>query len=278
MKRRILTILDRCKYFGLRWAYYNTIRLFSRMHMWCVDAGVFGDPAGTIFNKRIARTLVTDFNGDSGHNIQEGTTFPGFGLIHYALLRAIKPDRVLCIGSRQGFIPAILAMALKDNGKGCVDFVDAGFDDDAPDRNWSGIGFWRKVDPAAHFGRLGLTGYIATHVMTTAAFAKRYPRRRYDYVYIDGDHSDKGVRLDYALFAGRVRPGGFVSFHDIVARGMLGGGEFGVYRLWDKIKRKTAIDFPFPSSSGLGIAQKAYEKASLIRTGRQRNEKRRTNR
>jgi len=35
-----------------------------------------------------------------------------------------------------------------------------------------------------------------------------------DAVFIDGDHSARGVRRDYALARARVRPGGIIIFHD----------------------------------------------------------------
>jgi hypothetical protein len=42
----------------------------------------------------------------------------------------MRPKRVLCVGSRYGYIPAICAYACKENNYGVVDFVDAGFDED----------------------------------------------------------------------------------------------------------------------------------------------------
>ena len=41
--------------------------------------------------------------------------------------------------------------------------------------------------------------------------AKRGP---YDFLFIDGDHSTDGVRLDYEMYSPLVRVGGLVGFHD----------------------------------------------------------------
>jgi len=38
-----------------------------------------------------------------------------------------------------------------------------------------------------------------------------------DMIFIDGDHSDAGVRQDWADWAPHIVPGGFVAFHDSVA-------------------------------------------------------------
>jgi cephalosporin hydroxylase len=37
-----------------------------------------------------------------------------------------------------------------------------------------------------------------------------------DFLFIDGDHSYKGVKLDFEDYKGFVRPGGLIAFHDIV--------------------------------------------------------------
>jgi len=38
-----------------------------------------------------------------------------------------------------------------------------------------------------------------------------------DFLFIDGDHSESGVRADYEMYGALVRPGGMIAFHDIVA-------------------------------------------------------------
>jgi predicted O-methyltransferase YrrM len=148
------------------------------------------------------------------------------------MVRNSKPKRILCVGSRKGFVPAILALACKDNGMGHVDFVDAGYDQDSHDKHWSGIGFWKKTDVSEHFKNIGVHAYITTHVMTTKEYANKTPKKTYQYIYIDGDHSYKGVKLDYSLFWPRLAKYGYMTFHDIVAKGYLDEGLFGVWRFW----------------------------------------------
>ena len=119
-----------------------------------------------------------------------------------------------------------------------------------------GLGFWKKEDPDKHFAKIGINDYITTYVMTTEEYAKKFPKKRYQYIYIDGDHSYEGIKLDYHLFWPRLDQSYFMSFHDVVAHGYLDKGLFGIWKFWKEIGDKHAIIFPFPKDSGLGIIQK----------------------
>jgi hypothetical protein len=252
-----MSFMDKIKWFGLRKLYWITRAALWTLYEKVIDRNLFiTSHHQSLIKRPISRTLVHTYNGDEGQNVNFTQYFLGFGLIHYAITRNIKPTRILCVGSRRGFIPAILALSCKDNGKGHVDFVDAGYDEADPSKNWSGIGFWKKNNPANHFAKLNVTSYITTHVMTTKQFARMHPKRTYQYVYIDGDHSFEGVTLDYKLFWPKLKTGGFMVFHDIVAKGYLDKGLFGVWKLWRNLNSKHTIQFSFPKTSGLGIIQK----------------------
>ena len=82
------------------------------------------DPALVNFLKS---TFAPEGGAEREHNAAEGCL--GFGSLHYALIRNLRPRRVLVIGSRYGFVPAIAGLALRANGGGTVDFVDANYDD-----------------------------------------------------------------------------------------------------------------------------------------------------
>src|SRR5258708_35762444 len=70
----------------------------------------------------------------------------GFGLLHYAFVRNLRPDFALAIGSRYGFIPACVALGLKANGKGRLHFVDANYNDqtDHYAKAYGGSGHWSR--------------------------------------------------------------------------------------------------------------------------------------
>jgi hypothetical protein len=257
ISKKIFKLLDKLKYFGARKVYYvlkgpiqkGSFKLSLK----------FLALADTLYPRLVRRNLtkkiIVHFDGDRGHNLGKNPCFLGFGLIHYSLIRNLKPKRILCIGSRQGFIPAILALACKDNKQGKVDFVDASYSK-GTNKSWGGTGFWKKTNPEHHFSTLNLSRHIKTHVITSEEFSKKYPKRKYQYIYIDGDHSYQGVKLDYELFWPKLEKNGFMVFHDVIAKGKLEGGTFGVWKLWKEINSKGKIILPFPKTSGLGIVQK----------------------
>jgi len=62
-----------------------------------------------------------------------------------------------------------------------------------------------------------------------------------DFLFIDGDHTDAGVRADFANFRDLVRPGGLIAFHDIVERPHL-AGEIEVHLLWNELHAAQDLD------------------------------------
>ena len=209
----------------------------------------------SLFNKYAANRLISYYGGNSGHSVDHKTGNLGYGYLHYSFIRNLKPKKILCIGSGYGFIPAICALACKDNGFGQVDFVDAGYDQKHP-KSWSGIGLWRKINPQRHFALLGLNKWINTFVITSEEFAKKYPKNNYAYIYIDGDHSYRGVKKDFQLFWPKLEKHGLMVFHDVVVKNWKGLKNFGVWKLWQELKLNSKIIFPNPPESGLGIIQK----------------------
>lgn len=56
-----------------------------------------------------------------------------------------------------------------------------------------------------------------------------------DFLFIDGDHSEEGVRQDWEMYGSLVRPGGRVAFHDIVHHQPR--FDCHVDKLWEELKR-----------------------------------------
>ena len=208
-----------------------------------------------LINKTKITELMLHFKTDEfGHQASTQDADLGYGWIHYGLIRQQKPQKILCIGSRHGFIPATLAQACKDNGSGLVDFVDAGFDD-ADAGGWTGVGYWKTEAGKNCFSEFNLEKYINLYVKTTQQFVTTFPERSYDYIYIDGDHSLNGVLLDFKLLFPKLKKDGYIVFHDICVRGNKPEGEYGVWKLWKILGKKfKTIEINF-DGSGLGIMQ-----------------------
>jgi len=57
-----------------------------------------------------------------------------------------------------------------------------------------------------------------------------------DMLFIDGDHTEKGVEADYRDYHHLVRPGGIIAFHDIVENQPLEINQ--VYYFWERLKKE----------------------------------------
>jgi len=67
-------------------------------------------------------------------------------------------------------------------------------------------------------------------------FTDKLNGQKLDFILIDGDHTYDGVKQDFDDYAGFVREGGIIAFHDIVVRPEYPHIE--VWRFWDEIKEK----------------------------------------
>jgi cephalosporin hydroxylase len=76
-----------------------------------------------------------------------------------------------------------------------------------------------------------------------------------DFLFIDGDHSYDGVRLDFEMYRGFVRKGGLIAFHDIIPNRR--AANYGVAKFWQEIKSKYQsrefIDPWMEENTGMGI-------------------------
>lgn len=242
----ISIVLDKVKWFGLRKIYYFFKNFNNRKKL-----------NSKLINKDISRFLIKTFDGYMSQNTNEENGDLGLGLLHYSFIINNKPKNILVVGSKKGFIPAVIAKACRDINHGHVDFVDAAYgNEDGDEKSWLGTGFWKKSNPKKHFAQLmGIEKYIDTHVMTSAEFAKKNKTKKYQYIYIDGDHSYSGVKKDYALFFPKLEKNGLILFHDILGMGDTKINNFGVHKFWKEIK-KDKVNIMYPENVGLGILQK----------------------
>jgi len=207
-----------------------------------------------IINQSTVQKLISLYaRSDNWHNLDYKTSNLGYGYIHYSMIRNLQPDRVLCIGSKYGFIPAICALACRDNQKGIVDFVDPGYDFHSSDPHHAGgVGLWKKIDPHKYFRPFGLNQYLTLHLTTSKQYSVDHKHYHFQYIHIDGDHTTKGVKTDFDLFWPKLESPGFMAFHDIYTQGY---PDVQVSKFWQKLKDLyPAIEFP--GDSGLGLIQK----------------------
>ena len=77
-----------------------------------------------------------------------------------------------------------------------------------------------------------------------------------DYLFIDGDHTYEGVKVDFERYKELVRPGGKIGFHDIAYHP---DSSCDVFRYWNEIKEgyrySEFIDDPSQGKFGVGVIQ-----------------------
>ena len=91
--------------------------------------------------------------------------------------------------------------------------------------------------------------------MTTQDFAKKY-LSKYEYIYLDGDHSYVGVKHDFKKFWPRLTQQGLMVFHDISLTGLADGEEYGIWKLWEQLKSQLPTLHLPGFDNSLGIIQK----------------------
>lgn len=215
-----------------------------------------------LLNKREIEEFINLYaRDDNWHHLDKKNGGLGYGWIHYSLIRVKQPQKILCIGSKWGYIPAVCALACKDNQKGRVDFVDAGYDIDdfaGPDVHWGGVGWWKKCNPKTYFGKFGLDKYLRLWVMKSNEFHKKFSKEKYGFVHIDGDHSYSGVKKDFEMFWPRVERGGFLAMHDIHTPDH-DGNIYGTREFWQELKDSGKYQLmEIAENPGVGIIQKDY--------------------
>jgi hypothetical protein len=141
----------------------------------------------------------------------------GFGWLYYGLVRNLRPDLVVAIGSRRGFMPFCAARGVQDNGRGHVLFVDPSYCGGGHPA-WSGAGLWSdpgEVD--ARIADFGLTGWV-THLRKTSDEAfddvrQAVENRSLQLVIVDGAHTFEQSLRDFDLYSS-LMVGGLVLLHD----------------------------------------------------------------
>ena len=170
----------------------------------------------------------------------EQTVNLGFGHVFYGFARAMRPRRVVVIGSKAGFAPICFALGLKDNrGFGVRDvgdhhvelthpgglpqlhFIDPSYAVERENPGWHsfGEGHWDDDEQVRALWRRFTVEDIVTHFrMTSAEYLQSQPAEEIDLLYVDGDHRYEGVLHDFVRFRPRMAERGIVLAHDVDER------------------------------------------------------------
>ena len=131
------------------------------------------------------------------------------GWLLHGLVRAMRPEVCVEIGSAHGWSTCLIAMALEQNLRGTLYAVDPhipnDWSDPHPDKSLDTLRGNLKATRLAHRVRI---------IRKTTAEATSDLPERIDFAFVDGDHSFEGVKTDWEVLLPRLAPWAIVAFHD----------------------------------------------------------------
>lgn len=196
-----------------------------------------------------------------GHHEDAKTLNLGFGFLYYGLVRALRPQHVVVIGSGYGFSVVCLALGLKDNGKGRLSFIDPSYSllKNGPFKTIGGVGFWDDPEKVReHFRRFEVEDVVTHYKLRSDEFFPVYYEKALppiDVAFIDGSHALKDVRYDFLRVLAHSRKNTYIFLHDtnIYIREML--QHAGVKKWLQAVRSQPelfeVLDFPFASGVAL---------------------------
>jgi predicted O-methyltransferase YrrM len=201
-----------------------------------------------------------------GHHEATGDLNLGFGFMYYGLVRALRSRNVVVIGSGFGFSVVCLALGLKDNGRGRLDFVDPSYSAlaDGVFKTVGGTAQWSDPEKVRrHFARFGVEDWVTHHRMRSDEFFGAGGETTIDLAFIDGSHAYEDVKHDFLAVLRRARKNSYLLLHDtnIYIRELL--RHAGVKRWLKGVERRKdlfeLVDFPF--SSGVALVRVLHDDA-----------------
>ena len=144
----------------------------------------------------------------------------GDGLIVYSIIQHMRAKNCVCIGSGGGFVPRIMTQAR-------YDLHQQGIFEGNSDYNWGDIGATYVIDACNGIG--GPNDLENEDSFYRKSFHPRFIKSpsekayydffviqdiKIDVLFIDGDHSYEGVKLDFELYSKILSPKGIILIHD----------------------------------------------------------------
>lgn len=146
-----------------------------------------------------------------------------------------KPQTVLEIGAGEGGTLMLLAMAAAPDAT--IISVDLPHGAFGGGPSWKGIYFERFAVSSQRMHLLRVNSHAPT---TLQRVREILADRQLDVLFIDGDHTYRGVKADWEMYGPLVARDGLVGLHDIVLHPPETGCE--VQAFWEELKARHAHD------------------------------------
>ena len=201
-----------------------------------------------------------------GHGDTMDGVNPGDRQALYYLILALKPRDVLEVGTHIGASTVHIACALKRLGQQSrmtsIDIADV---------NHPELGAWKKLGltkaPKEFIEEFGCSNLVEFRTGHSLDFMKRTDDR-YDFIFLDGDHSGAAVYQEVCAALLLLKPDGVILLHDYYPDGKdlypEGGAITGPFRALERIRRENPeIDvlplgqLPWPTKQGTNVTSLA---------------------
>jgi predicted O-methyltransferase YrrM len=154
------------------------------------------------------------------------------------LVRSIKPDVCVEIGSARGKSACVIGLALKENGRGKLYAIDP-----HTSTAWNDGDSIETYDLIRdHLKQVGVDDRVEIVRSYSDEVAQRWDKP-IDLLFLDGDHTYEGVKRDWERFMPHVAETGVIMFHDTAWFAnddfrRNSRGDMGVPRLVDELRRE----------------------------------------
>jgi len=176
----------------------------------------------------------------------------GHKFFAYDLIRNIKPEKVVELGTHKGTSFFSFCQAVKDGKLNTeLNAIDTWKGD--KHAGFYGNEIFQEVNDIKDSYYNNLDIHLVRKTFDEAL--NDFTDDSIDILHIDGLHTYEAVKHDFESWIGKVKKSGIILFHDTAEK----QADFGVYKLWGKLKEKYKT-LEFHHSHGLGILLKGDNK------------------
>ncbi len=166
----------------------------------------------------------------------------------YDIVEAIRPGLVVELGVYNGLSFFTFCQSMQENDiDGVAYAVDCWEGDDHTDAYDDSI--YKSVQEHSREYYRG-TSYLLKMYFQEAL--QHFEDDSIDLLHIDGLHTYDAVKEDFETWYPKVKPGGIILFHDVMAKIK----DFGAWKFFEELQARTEDNFRFDHGFGLGVIRK----------------------